>query len=416
MARRILQIEEWGRVRLDLNASEKRALQAGAQRWQDKNGLTAPPFWFEGAQGEWLRARNYVGVLEAGEWLVEIWPKLDGESSSRHDVLRNFLWILEVANPPLKQFDEAFLQRASLEFFDVFALLFARHLLPELQEGLPLHYQNYRENLPLVRGRIQFSEQLSRHWDRRDKITCSWDELQVDSLLMRLLKCACSLLKARVQNFRAAELLNDCLGYFVEVAELSPREVLREEIIFNRHTERFQFCAAFARRLLENAAYEMTAGAVPGFSLLLDMNAVFEDYVRAALQTHFQTSVSSQHPVGALLNAPRTAIAQRADFRWRTAQHLWLGDAKYKVSTTARTSTPDADDVRQITVYGEIEARKNQETPHLALLYPFNASSDNDSEFRVKVSRAWSGSLLFWVPVKLCPPQRNLRAALPPHW
>jgi 5-methylcytosine-specific restriction endonuclease McrBC regulatory subunit McrC len=158
---------------------------------------------------------------------------------------------------------------------------------------------------------------------------------------------------------------------------------------------------------LENAAYEMAAGNAPGFSFLLDMNAVFEDYVQAALQAHFGTFVSSQHEVGALLRAPRKAIAQRADFRWQTKANLWLGDAKYKFPSTL----PDADDVRQITVYGEIEARQKGKVPHLALFYPFIGG-----EFRAKVSRAWNESLLFWVPVHLSPSQRNLRFVLPQHW
>ncbi len=131
--------------------------------------------------------------------------------------------------------------------------------------------------------------------------------------------------------------------------------------------------------------------------------------MRAALQAHFGVFVSSQHQVGALLHAPRSLIAQRADFRWRTGQKIWLGDAKYKINS----GLPDADDVRQITVYGEIEHRKNEQDalPHLALLYPFVGG-----EFKTKISRTWNAALLFLVPVDLCPPNRNLHAALPEHW
>lgn len=408
MKRHVLQIEEWGRVRANLTSREKSALQAQAQLWQEKNRLSAPPIWFEGAQGEWLRARNYVGLLEANELTLEIWPKLDRESSpSRQTVMHNFLWLLEVANPPFKSADEAYLQSTPLEFFDVFALLFARRLLPELQEGLPLEYQPQSDDLPLVRGRIHFARQLTRHWDRHDQIACLWDEFQVDSPLTRLLKCACRSLANRVRHLRASALLDDCLNHLSEAADLTPRAALSEVTTFNRHTQRFAFCAAFARRLLENAAYEMTAGNAPGFSFLLDMNAVFEDYTRVALQSHFNAFVSSQHEVGALLRAPRLAIAQRADFRWRAGKQLWLGDAKYKTPA----AMPDADDVRQITVYGEIEQRNGAVLPHLALLYPFV-----EGDFRVKVSRAWNEALLFHVPVHLCPPGRNLRVALPSHW
>ena len=410
ITRRLLQINEWSRVRCDLTAREKSALQARAQAWQQQNNLSAPPLWFEGAEGEWLRARNYVGVLETENITLEIWPKLDAENTARQSVMDNFLWLLEVANSPLEilqNTNEAPLKNAPLEFFDVFALLFARRLMPELQEGLPVEYQSIDDDLPLVRGRIQFARQLTRNYDRRDQTACLWDELQIDTPLARLLKCACKLLASRVKNPRASAFLDECLKHLAEATDLAPREVLRTAISFNRHTQRFAFCAAFARRLLENAAYEMSAGNAPGFSFLLDMNAVFEDYARAALQAHFGTFVSNQHEVGALLRTPHQAIAQRADYRWRVQNQTWLGDAKYKISTTL----PDAADVRQITVYGEIEGRKNEILPHLALIYPFGGG-----DFKVNISRAWNDALLFLVPVKLCPPQRNLRAALPENW
>ena len=406
MKRRALQIYEWGRVRADLNAREKSALQTRAQVWQQQNNLSAPPIWFEGAQGEWLRARNYVGVLETENIALEIWPKLDNENATRQSVMRNFLWLLEVANPPLLRDDEAHLQSAPLEFFDVLTLLFARRLLPQLQDGLPLEYQQHSDDLPLVRGRIHFARQLTKNWNRRDLVACLWDELQADTPLARLLKCACHLLLHRVRHPRAAALLDDCLNLLTDASDLTPRAALRETIVLNRHTQGFDFCAAFARRILENAAYEMAAGEAPGFCFLLDMNAVFEDYTRAALGAHFEVFVSSQHQVGALLRAPRVAITQRADFRWRAGQKLWLGDAKYKIN-----SLPDADDVRQITVYGEIEHRNNNSLPHLALLYPFIGG-----EFKTQISRTWNEALLFLVPVHLCPPNRNLRAALPAHW
>ncbi len=279
MKRRALQIYEWGRVRADLSAREKSALQARAQVWQRQNNLSAPPLWFEGAQGEWLRARNYVGVLEAENIALEIWPKLDSESNSenasRQSVMHNFLWLLEVANPPLHSADEAHLQNAPLEFFDVLTLLFARRLLPQLQDGLPLEYQQRNGDLPMVRSRIDFSRQLTRNWNRRDQIACVWDELQTDTPLARLLKCACHLLLSRVRHSRAAVLLEECLNLLNDAADLTPRVALRETIIFNRHTERFDFCAAFARRVLENVAYEMAAGKAPGFCFLLDMNCGF---------------------------------------------------------------------------------------------------------------------------------------------
>ena len=412
MKRRVLQIEEWGRVRAALSAREKEALQARAQVWQLQNNLSAPPLWFEGTQGEWLRTRSYVGVLETDAITLEIWPKLEAEDSSRQSsrsvVMRNFLWLLEAADADIKIADEAQLRSAPLEFFDVIALLFARRLLAELQNGLPLEYHNHADDLPLVRGRINFAQQATRNWDRSDQIACVWDEVSADTPLARLLKCACRLLLQRVQNRRVMALLHDCMAHLEGAADLTARAAINEKVVFNRHNEGLQSSALFALRLLENVAYEIAAGAAPGLTFLVNMNVVFEHYTQAALRAYFGVAIAAQHEVGALLRLPRPAISQRADFRWRIKDQLWLGDAKYKMPGTSKNALPDANDVRQITVYGEIEQRNRGSLPHLALLYPFI-----EGEFVTKPLRAWNEAALFLIPVHLCPPQRRLREALP---
>jgi 5-methylcytosine-specific restriction enzyme subunit McrC len=404
MKRRVLQIEEWGRVRADLSAREKNALQAKAQAWQQQNQLSAPPLWFEGTQGQWLRTRSYVGILETDFLTLEIWPKMETNDQAPHSVMKNFLWLLEVAESEVDVAYEAQLHAAPLEFFDVISLLFSRRLLHKLQDGLPLEYQSRADDLPLVRGRIQFARQATRNWDRRDQTACAWDEMSVDTPLARLLKCACRLLSQRVRNRRAVVLLNDCLAHLGEATDVTPRVALSEVIAYNRHSESLRNSALFARRLLESAAYEMVAGSAPGFTFLVNMNTVFEHYVRAVLQAHFGVAIAAQHQVGTLLWEPQQAIAQRADFRWQTKENLWLGDAKYKVPYTL----PDANDVRQVTVYGEIEQRKRGALPHLALLYPFV-----EGEFQIKATRAWNNAALFFVPVRLSPPNRRLREAFP---
>jgi 5-methylcytosine-specific restriction enzyme subunit McrC len=408
MKRRVLHINEWGRVRADLNAREKNALQAKAEAWRIQNQLSAPPLWFEGTQGEWLRVRSYVGVLETESITLEIWPKLDGEDSSRESVMGNFLWLLEASQTEIRTADEAGLRSAPLEFFDVIALLFARRLLVELQEGLPVEYRGYADDLPLVRGRIHFARQATHNWDRSDQTACVWDEVSADTQLARLLKCACDYLMKRVRNARARAMLADCLTHLEEAASVTPREALRESIVFNRHTEHLRFSVSFAQRLLENAAYDMAAGTAPGLTFLLDMNAVFEHYVQAALRAHFGVAIATQQEVGTLLQLPRKAIAQRADFRWKAKGQLWLGDAKYKTPGALQNAAPDANDVRQITVYGEIEHRKRGTLPHLALLYPFV-----EGEFAIKETRTWNNAVLFLVPVHLYPLQHRLREVLP---
>jgi 5-methylcytosine-specific restriction endonuclease McrBC regulatory subunit McrC len=264
-----------------------------------------------------------------------------------------------------------------------------------------------------VRERIDFARQLTRQWDRRDVIACRYAEFLADTPMARLLKCACTMLAPRVAHRRALSLLNECLDLLHEAAAVSPREALSARVA---HSERFALSCEWARRLLQSVAYAPQVGSVPSLVFLIDMNVLFEAYVRAALRAYFEVPIAAQTEIGALLRAPRQ-IAQRADFRWSANGQSWLGDAKYKFDAPNIVPRPSADDVRQITVYAEIARRSAENTtpnslPNLALFYPFIGAT----EIAALRLTAWNEASLFAVPVRVLPLRNgrfNLRAALP---
>jgi 5-methylcytosine-specific restriction endonuclease McrBC regulatory subunit McrC len=419
-----------------LNADLCRDIDEASEAWRTLNRLTVSPLGFAGPNGRELCARQYVGIIEVGDVSLEIYPKLDAlliegsqgnplsSDKTRGSVMRSLLWMLEMADHrDLAETATAHLDEAPTSFFDLFAYLLGKNLLPELERGVAHKYVAIADNIGAVRGRINLVEQVSRNWNRLDRMSCVWDEFTLDTPINRLFKSACRFLSERVNYSEAARLLLDCEAILSEVADVSPATALREvwDLRFDRSVERFRVAFDLARRLLAGVGHNLGVGSANTFVFLLDMNQVFEDYVHAVLESHFSVSVARQVNIGRLFNVNKGGLAQFADYYWGTGQAFWIGDAKYKhlakgqhhalrfSDLEAQDGIADGsallagnvlspDDVRQLTVYAELVRRTKHliSPPHLMLLYPFiGPSCDCVADSAV----SWNGSTFVLTPV-----------------
>ena len=413
-----------------------RDIDAAAEAWRILNGLSVSPLSFAGPDGQQLCARQYVGVIEVDEVALEIYPKLDAtliEASERQplssattidSVMRNLLWMLEVADHrDLAETATAHLEEAPTSFFDLFAYLLGKNLLPELERGVAHAYVTFADDLKAVRGRIDLVEQVTRNWNRLDRVFCAWDEFTLDTAINRLFKCACRFLSERVNYLEASRLLLDCQTLLGEVEDVSPATALSGvwNLRFDRSMERFRTAFDLARRLLAGIGHNLGVGSANTFVFLLDMNQVFENYVHAVLESHFNTAVEEQKYVGKLLEVRAGGISQLADYYWRHETTIWIGDAKYKhlakgLQRALRFSDFEGEqngvdetaplaghvlspaDVRQLTVYAELVRRRERMAtpPDLMLLYPFVGPPGECIPDRVA---AWNGSTFWLMPV-----------------
>lgn len=454
ISKTIVRISEWAKViPHGLSIDQCHHLEAAALAWAKQQGLPAPPFSFAGPGSQSLCASQYVGVVETDDVAVEIYPKLDvalvskGDSTPISDsirldsVMRNLLWMLEVSeHREIVETDTGHLEEAPTSFFDLFAFLLGKNLLRQLMCGVSHKYVAHSDDLHTVRGKIRFAQQVSRNWNRLDRIACTWDEFTPNTPVNRLFKCACGFLADRVAYSEASRLLIDCMALLDEVEDVSPMTALREvqNLPFDRSMDRFRMAFDLAKRLLMASGHALGVGGANTYVFLINMNQLFESYVHAVLEAHFRTDVVEQKSVGCLFpELDKGKIQQKADYFWQHPTGIWIGDAKYKHLTKGHSSAlkfaevPDAEpgeynatilaghvlsaaDVRQLTVYSELAGRNELSAKplkiSLMLLYPFiGAESDCVSDR----AQAWNGDDFWLVPVRVRQ-QNDIAGLIPP--
>jgi hypothetical protein len=134
------------------------------------------------------------------------------------------------------------------------------------------------------------------------------------------------------------------------------------------------------------------------------------------LETAYGVAVERQKYLGRLLGLAQGGIHQFADFYWRTKNETWIGDAKYKslagdpskcayfeklnAVDDAETSAGcqlSPDDIRQLTVYGGLEAMPSGRAPKLCIFYPYIGAA----AWRCDSADTWNGCRLTLAPVKV---------------
>jgi len=91
---------------INLTLDQRRNITEAVTVWKEANDLPDLPLWFSGPEGKTLNAKQYVGVIELPNIVIEIYPKLDKrlreEERIRDEeiagsVMSDLLWILDVS-------------------------------------------------------------------------------------------------------------------------------------------------------------------------------------------------------------------------------------------------------------------------------------------------------------------------------
>ena len=394
-----------------------------ARGWKETHNLNAMPLQWGGRDGQTLSVRQWVGVVEVGDYRVEIYPKLDKELlKARASVeegdeafdssLKALLSMIAAADyGEWIGHEKATLDYERLQFPDVWAYFLGRNLGSELRRGIFHAYVAHEDDLRQVRGRLRVAHQVGRHFGRADVLACAWDEWSGDNALNRLFKCACEWLQKRVTHSRSRTLLGECLWLLDDVQSVTPNEAVgaTERFAFHRANARFASAFDLARRLLQSQSPDFGARAHSSWIFLTDMNALFERFCARAIEAQANTSVREQESIGTLFVTPHT-IRQKPDFLWKENNVWKLGDAKWKligqgapdfseeegVSSNAEKAKVSPDDARQLSVYSEMLKRNMSlgEVPDVSLFYPTLTSHAPPAP-----RRTWNGGRLILRPV-----------------
>jgi len=325
-----------------------------------------------------LRARGVVGMIASQECQLEILPKIEepGEREAIDDITLRRRLIHMVAAVHDLRIDAGSLARLGWQketILELLIRLFCSRLAEAVRMGLPRRYLERADDLPALRGRLDVTRQFSRHAVTPQKLACRYDELSSDIALNQVMRAVVTRLQRLAQAPDNQRMLREFGLAYADVTEIPVLSLRWDQITLDRTNQRWCELLSFARLFLKNQHQQTSAGAIDGYPLLFEMNALFEQYVarlaaRALVGSEYQVISQGGH---------RNCLFEGETGRFRTKPDLIIRQGEQimmVIDTKWKRITPRIDDpkqgVSQADVYQLMAYSQLYQCPDVMLLYP----------------------------------------------
>ena len=284
--------------------------------------------------GEWrLTGIRKVGVIRIGDIELRIHPK------TRIDRL---FYMVARGNQWGDWFDHDVHLTTTDAVYPAIAEAFGRWGERVLRGGVLQGYQRRRSAAPFFRGRWLVTEQIGKRFGMPLPAELAYDEYTTDVAENQLVRSAARrLLSIGSMPGSASARLHRIDKQLASVSLLT-RGQEPPPVRFDRRNERYRPLIALARLILGNESLEYLNGASSASGYLLNVAAVFEDFVAAELARHarpFGGEIVSQDAAALDVGGH---VSIRPDLVWRSGNRVRaVLDAKYKV--VRNEAYPNAD-------------------------------------------------------------------------
>lgn len=305
-----------------------------------------------------LKFINYVGIISVGNLVIEILPKisLTEEASEDRERLMFMLSKCNKLSVDIKEMLNTNIIKQSL--LDILAKIFTQKLLKELQKGMYFEYISREDSLNKIKGKLMITQNAKVNGINKAKVYCKYDEFTENNLFNSILKRATSFISTLVKDNGLNKELNIIRNMLLDVDDIYILPNTLNTYRLNRKNERFAEAFILAKLILSNTTMDKSTGKEKGFSMLFEMNYLYEEYIGILLKEALEdenTSVKTQEKSKYLLwntKTQRNEIALKPDIViYKNNEPKIIIDTKWKAASMDNREVYNQGDIYQMYAY-----------------------------------------------------------------
>jgi 5-methylcytosine-specific restriction enzyme subunit McrC len=409
--RPVVELAEWRSTELEefqLTPDDRRLANAL------KSGKTGQLQIEELRTGLRITASSWVGVVRFSTFEVRVIPKLAGHELRLVEMIELTTGLDALRRCPAARN----IQSEGGSLFDLIAMMLAEEAERIVRAGLITDYVEQEDDLPVVRGRILADRQVLQ------RVICRFDERNQDVLENQIVAAALNLCVRRVEHPAVKRKVRQLNAMFHELCDpigLDPVEGLRG-VIYNRLNDHYRPAHQLASLVFKLFGIRdlLGQGQVSCFAFMLDMNTLFERFVRCALEwllkKKLRLHVHYQYPdrsviVHAATNRPYARVIPDFLLQLKGDKLVRVAlDAKYKLYDDYRVASSD---IYQAFVYAYAYGGGETSIPNSALIYPSEDERGRFEQLRVRSAERLSEGLVSLVGLPIAGALDEMKAGLP---
>lgn len=328
-----------------------------------------------------MRVGQVVGIVAAEGCTLEVLPKIDG-AADRDDELerglirKRLVHLLAVALD--MEIDGGSLAEIGWQkqiLLEILIRLFSTKLADAVRQGMPRQYLHCHDDLRSLRGRLDVRRQFTTLAVNPSKLACQYDELSADTALNQIMKAAVGRLGRIAQTTGNQRRLAELAFSYADVSAVPVSALRWQDVKLDRTNARWKDLLGLARFLLGDRFQTTSAGPQAGFSLLFEMNTLFEQYIGRMMRKALAGTGLSVHLQGGRMFCLESVDDGRGVFQTKPDILIKQGSrCVHIIDTKWKRISPRVDDpkqgISQADVYQMMAYGQIYRCPELTLLYP----------------------------------------------
>jgi len=163
-----------------------------------------------------------------------------------------------------------------------------------IKKGLYREYKSFNEETSILRGKINFNESISLMVNKKNKLNCSYEELDFNILINKILKTTIiNLLKIDELSETNRKHLKQVLSYFNAIDTIHLDERLFKNIKYNPSNKAYEFIINICKLIKDNLLIDKKGECALFYNFLEDekkMAYLFESFVRNFYKKELKSS------------------------------------------------------------------------------------------------------------------------------
>ena len=226
-----------------------------------------------------LKLINYVGIISIENVTIEIIPKISLSNDKKKDKEILLQMLSKCSKLPFDIDNSINTNLVEYDLIELLTKFFVQKLQREINKGIYREYISKEENLNFIKGKLILSSHIKRNHANQVKAYCSYDEYSENNFLNLVFKTACNVILRRINDDEIKNNVKRVISCFsdVDLVYLDKNKLLKYE--FNRQNNRFKEAYELAKLIVLNTSMENSLGEDNAFSMLFEMNTLYEEYI-----------------------------------------------------------------------------------------------------------------------------------------
>jgi len=234
-----------------------------------------------------IKAKQYVWIIKINNKNIQVLPKIFWEDNEK--ILKNLLYMLSYTNRiKIKESDIANLWKVD-DLFEVFIYLFAKNLLELLKKDFKKNYNKIEENSNFLKWKLLFTKHIKTNLFNKSKFFIEYEKMDENIILNIFLASTVEKLIKFTKSNKNIKLLKkiDLIFCDIEKTHFKTAKIL-DKIKWTRQNKIYKNVFSLAKMLYFGNSPDFSKNNMQNFSILFDMNVLFEEFIWEFLKKNIQ--------------------------------------------------------------------------------------------------------------------------------